>query len=80
MEYMSLDTLTSWYCRKNVVEDVTVKKRKSPGTEAEGPDTSSKRSVVIIIADIVKSHLDRARLTGRPLDTAPKNKPYCIDW
>jgi hypothetical protein len=36
---MSLDTLTinSWYCRKNVVEDVTVEK----GRALKLPDTCS---------------------------------------
>jgi hypothetical protein len=31
MDHMSLDTLTSWYCRKNVVEDVTIKKGRALG-------------------------------------------------
>jgi hypothetical protein len=71
-------TVNSWYCRKKTWSNtsmITVKKRKSP----KGPGTCSECSV-FIVTDIVKLHVHRTRLTERPFDTAPKNKPYCIDW
>jgi hypothetical protein len=66
---MSLDTLTInlWYCRQNVVEDVTVKKGR-----ARLPDTCS----VYMVADIVEciGH------TTAPFDTRGAKfevRPYC---